>query len=92
MAVYVSQQYTVTCQFEDANSTLADPSVVLFTKEAPDSTTVAVLQAALTHVGTGVWSYTTSETTPGTYTWEGKGTGTVTARDLVRVRVVPGIT
>jgi hypothetical protein len=92
MPVYVSQSYTVTCQFEDATGALADPTVVLFTKEAPDCTTVSVLQAALTHVGTGVWSYTTSETIPGTYTWEGRGTGTVTARDLVRVKVIPGIT
>jgi len=91
--VYVNQMYTATVTFVGPdNVTLTDPTTVTFTKQASDGTQTTVLQAALTHVGVGIWSYTTSEAVPGTYTWEGKGVGAVIARDLIRVRVKPGIT
>ena len=92
MDLWVSQQYTITCSFTDVNGAPGDPTTVTFTKQDETGTQTTVVQASLTHPSTGTWAYTTAETTPGTYTWEGRGSGAVIARDLVRVRVRPGIT
>lgn len=90
---YVNQFYIVTVEFFDTTGALADPTTPVFTKQAPDGTQTSIASGSLTHASTGVYTYTTSESVPGTYTWEGKDTGgTMRPRDLVRVKVNPGIT
>jgi hypothetical protein len=92
MSLYPGKSYKLLATCKDNNDALADPTTLTFTKQTPAGVQTSVSIGALTHEGTGLYSYTTSESAVGNYAWEAKATGAVTDRDIITVRVIAGLT
>lgn len=89
MPIYSGTTPTVTVKFYDDTRQPADPTTAVLTYRKPDGTVAST--TSLTKVSTGVYTYGLSVDQAGSWTIEGKGTGTVESRDIGRFTALVGL-